>query len=348
MAQAIHQAGTGPRTERELTAPVDLCDASGRLNPQALGWSRQPLHWCNLRGHPLRKKRWNYWAVTSDRYLFSATVADVDYMSLAFVYFLEFETGRFVEKTVSVPFRSGAMADIVYEDASFRHKRLGVTLKDDGSEARIEAAARSFGGQPLRADIQVERPAGHETLNVVVPWSRDRFQFTSKQSALPAHGVVEIGGERFDFEEGKSFAVLDYGRGVWKFSTFWNWGAASGLQNGQTIGLNLGGGWTDGTGATENGVCVAGRLHKIHEDLAFVYDRRDLMKPWEIRTVGSDRVDLRLVPFFERVAKTNLVLLKSEVHQVFGHYHGSIVKDDGERLQIDGLLGWVEQHEARW
>jgi hypothetical protein len=99
---------------------------------------------------------------------------------------------------------------------------------------------------------------------------------------------------------------------------------------------------------TENGLCLDGRLHKVHEDLAFDYDRGDFMRPWSVRTAGSERIDLRFVPFFERVAKTNLLVLKSEVHQVFGHYHGTVVTDDGEPLKVNGLLGWVEQQDARW
>ena len=44
--------------EREITQPVDLCDARGVLNPQAVGWSRRPLVRSNLSGHRLRKKKW--------------------------------------------------------------------------------------------------------------------------------------------------------------------------------------------------------------------------------------------------------------------------------------------------
>jgi hypothetical protein len=54
------------------------------------------------------------------------------------------------------------------------------------------------------------------------------------------------------------------------------------------------------------------------------------------------------VPFFERVAKTDLRVMRSEVHQVFGRYSGAVVAESGEKLEIDGLVGWVEQHRARW
>lgn len=336
------------RSEPEITSPIDLCDAMGRLNPRAVGWSRHPLHRSNVRRHFLRRKRWNYWAVTSDRYLFSATIADIDYLGLAFVYFLDFEAKRFIEKTVSVPLARLDMPETPHQDVVFKHRRLKVGLRDDGANARIAARARSFAGQPLHAEINVTRPAGHETLNVVIPWGSDRYQFTSKQNTLPASGAVRIGSDTYEFEAGKSWAVLDYGRGVWRYKTFWNWGAASGIQDGHTIGLNLGGGWTDGTGMNENGACTDGRLHKIHDDLDFTYDPADFMRVWTVRTRSTDAVDLTFTPFFERVAKTDLLLLKSEVHQVFGHYNGAITLDDGVHHEIRDLLGWVEQQDARW
>jgi hypothetical protein len=47
--------------ERELESSADLCDATGRLDPPAVGWSRTALVRANLRGHWPRRKRWNFW-----------------------------------------------------------------------------------------------------------------------------------------------------------------------------------------------------------------------------------------------------------------------------------------------
>lgn len=335
--------------EPEITGPVTLCTKNGLLRRSSIGWSRSPLHTCNVRGHWPRKKRWNYWAVTSDRYLFSATIGNLDYLGISFVYFLDFQTKRFIEKTVTTPLGLGCkMPETVEAPLEFSHKSMTVSLEDRSSSARIRVDAPNFGGTILAANIGVIRPAGHETLNVVIPWSRNRFQFTSKQNTLLAAGTVRLGDEEYVFEEGKSFAVLDYGRGVWKYDCFWNWGAGSGIQSGRTVGLNLGGAWTDGTGMTENGICVDGRLTKIGDDLDFTYHKGDYMRPWTVRTRASAAVDLTFTPFFDRVAKTDLLLMRSEVHQVFGHYAGTVVAEAGEKIPIDGLVGWVEQHKARW
>jgi hypothetical protein len=333
----------------ELVEAVQLCDTRGRLLPASVGWSRHPLHTCNLKGHWPRKKRWNYWCVTSDKWLFSITLANVDYVGIAFAYFLEYETKRFIEQTVTVPFARGCfLPDTVGGDISFENGAMNLSFVEDQGCTRLRVDSPAFGGTTLSAELRVEHPKDHETLNVVIPWSEDRFNFTSKQNCLPAAGTVSIGEETFDFAPGSAFACLDYGRGIWRYSTSWNWSSFSGRQDGRTIGLNLGGTWTDGTGLTENGICVDGRLSKLNEDARFVYDRTDFMKPWALKTQSSERVDLRFIPFFERVAKTNLLIAKSEVHQLIGRFSGTVVPDDGAALRVEGVVGWVEWHEARW
>ncbi len=340
--------------EPELTGPVLLCDGRGRLNPGAIGWSRRPLHTCNLRRRWPRKKRWNYWCVTGERFLFSITMADIDYAGAVFAYFLEFETQRYATLGVTLPLGRGVNlpptvdAAVAFESPMLRVAFTPQPAADGAIVTRIQADSPSFGGERLAADLLVRRPADHETLNVVIPWSDTLFQFTSKQNTLPATGEVALGSDTYHCGEGAAFGCLDYGRGIWPYRTNWNWGAASGTQGGRTIGLNLGGQWTDGTGMNENGVCVDGRLSKISEDLDFGYDRSDYMKPWSVRTRASDRVDLRLEPFFERRDRTNLLVARTDVHQLFGRYSGRVTTDEGERIELDGLVGWVEQQQARW
>jgi hypothetical protein len=71
------------------------------------------------------------------------------------------------------------------------------------------------------------------------------------------------------------------------------------------------------------------------------------MHPWKF-TDAEGRLDLTFTPFKERVAKTNLGIIFSEVHQLFGHYVGKAIADDGEVLQINDLVGFAEEHHARW
>ncbi|MCB8989073.1 MAG: DUF2804 domain-containing protein [Chloroflexota bacterium] len=335
--------------ERELTAPVDLCLRNGRINPAAVGWSRQPLHNCQLYGRWPRKKRWNYWAITTESHLFSATISHLDYAGLVFVYYADFATGKLIEVTKLLPLGRGCnLANEVAADAVYGDSGLHVAMRqaETGVDLAVEVA-NFFEGQPLTAQFNITIPPTHETLNVVVPWDERTFQFTSKQNCLPANGFVTIGEQKTVFAGEQSFACLDFGRGIWPRHCRWNWGSASGKQNGRFIGLNLGGQWTDGTGSTENGVCVDGRLHKISTDLTWQYDKTAYMRPWRI-TEPAGRIDLTFTPFLERVAASNVWLVQSEVHQMFGRYNGHITTSEGETVPVHDLVGWAEDHVALW
>ena len=334
--------------ENELTSPVNLCLPNGRLNPAAVGWSRRPLHHCHLRGRWLRKKRWNYWAITTKSHLFSATISHLDYAGLVFVYYADFASRQLTEVTKLLPFGWGcSMPDEVNADVVHSSSDFHLAMQQTDKGIALAVAVADFDGQPLTAHFDITSPPRHETLNVVVPWNERTFQFTSKQNCLPATGTVMIGQQTTRFDGPQSFGCLDFGRGIWPRRCRWNWGSASGQQDGRTIGLNLGGQWTDGTGSTENGICVNGHLHKLSEDLTWRYSREDFMQPWHI-TAPSGAVELIFTPFMERLAASDVWLVRSEVHQMFGHYNGSITTATGERIVVRDLIGWAEDHVAVW
>jgi hypothetical protein len=114
------------------------------------------------------------------------------------------------------------------------------------------------------------------------------------------------------------------------------------------VGINLGAGWTDGSGATENGLLINGRLEKLSEDVIFDYDPQHFMEPWKLHSAFSNQVKLTFTPFYERVAKTDLVILRSVVHQMIGRFNGKINSLDGRQFIIEDAIGWAEEHQARW
>lgn len=334
--------------ESELLTPVRLCDEKGCLNREAIGWSRQPLHTCNLRGHPLRKKRWNFWTVANDKALYCVTLASLDYVETAFTFLLHYENQQFHEKTVLMPFgKRCRLPETVWANASLQHRQMQVEMCNTEQGTRLEVDCPDFGGQPLRARLFVQHPPDCETLNVVIPWSERRFQFTTKMAGVPASGYVQVGDKPYRFEPETAFGCLDYGRGVWKYSTAWNWAALGGRVNGVPVGVNLGAKWTDGTGMNENAIFYDSKVYKLREDVRFEFDKRDLMKPWSIRTVGSDTVDLILTPFFQRTANTNLLIVSSGMQQLIGKFEGTL-KIDGSSIPIESTIGWAEDHSARW
>lgn len=329
---------------REVTSAIDLCLSDGRLNPAAVGWTRTPLHRPNLRGGPGRwgrTKRWEYWGLITPTHVVGLTISSLDYAGVEAVYVLDRSTGQESVVESTVPLARGV------ELAT----RCGTGRSATATGSLAIAFDEVDGGTRLRAhtadvalDVVAARPIGHESMGVVVPWSDRLFQLTVKDVARPVAGRLIVGGTTYDVGAG-SWAVLDHGRGRWPYALTWNWAAGSGTVGGEVRGLQLGGKWTEGTGSTENALLVGTRLHKLHEEVAWDYDRTDWLRPWRIH---GDRVDVTFTPFHERVARTNLLVIASETHQCFGHFAGSVVDDDGRTVSVDGLVGWAEEARNRW
>ena len=335
--------------EREILGPISLCDSKGNLNPAAIGFSRKPLIDSNLSGHFMRKKKWNYWCVYGEDILFSATICHMDYATMCSVYFLDYETQRFFEKTVTIPLGQRVhMPNKVLETVKFSNNEMTVQLLHMQNETHMAVTISNFDGDLLHADLHIEHPENDDSLNVVIPWNRHLFQHTAKHHTLPTRGFVKLGDKRYTFNPEDSYAVLDYGRGVWPRTAEWNWAMASQRVGNKRIGLNFGGKWTDGTGMTENAVFVNGKMTKISEDVNFTYDNNDFMKPWHIRSKFSQDVNLTFTPFFKREAIVNARLVKSNVNQMVGYYNGVVYLHDGSRLAITQMLGCIEEHIAKW
>ncbi|AYC28687.1 DUF2804 domain-containing protein [Paenisporosarcina cavernae] len=335
--------------EREITSAVSLCDTKGDLNPAAIGFARKPIIHSNLKGHFLRKKKWNYWCIFGEEILFSATISHLDYAAVCFVYFLDYETQRFFEKTITIPVGRGvSLPSNVLETVSFSSNEMSIQLVHLQGETHLTVTISDFDSDFLHADLHIEHPADDESLNVVIPWNRQTFQHTAKHHSLPTRGFVKLGDRNYRFRPEESFAVLDYGRGVWPRSVTWNWAMGSQRVRGQRIGINFGGKWTDGTGMTENAIFVDGKMTKLSEDVIFTYNPKQFMDPWKIHTKFSSDVQLTFTPFFERVAQTNAKVIVSTVHQLIGYFNGTMTDGDGKTIQLTEFLGSVEEHVAKW
>ncbi|MEO6989111.1 MAG: DUF2804 domain-containing protein [Aquihabitans sp.] len=349
--------------EIEVTAPVNLCLADGRtLNPAARGWSRVPLLTANLTGRRVRTKRWDYWAIVSEDLAVAITYGDVGYLGNVAMWWADLNTGVTGGRTVSVPGGRGlSLPDHPgSEPLTFRSKSLDVDLVDetiDGTDGTTFTARWTESDGSLGTlDARVDLPEGHESLNVVIPWDDRKFQYTSKHQARPARGVVRVGDTERTFgthgkaepDGNEAWGVLDVGRGRWPYSTRWNWGGGAGrASDGTIIGLQFGAKWTEGTGFTENGVIVDGRLTKIGDELVWDYDWDHPLRPWRVRHPDGS-LDVTLSPKHDRHTKVEAVVLGSEVHQVFGTWAGMVTADDGTIHRVEALPGFAEESRSRW
>jgi hypothetical protein len=347
--------------QKELTSPSPLLDAEGNL--VQVGWSRQPLLDANLESasfyrfralQPLRIKRWDYYGLTTPTHYFSFTLADLGYAGQVFAYVVDLEAPRHHEETLTLPFGRGITLprNSTEGTSTFDNGRVRLAFQAEEQGRRLSVSWPGFGGQGLAAELSLALPAQrsgleHESMNLVIPIVGKRFYFNRKVNCLPAEGWAEYEGQRFEITPDTCLGNLDWGRGVWLYRSFWVWASASGtLPDGRRLGLNLGFGFGDTSAATENALVLDGRVHKLGV-VRFDYDATDFMRPWRM-VCPEGRLDLTFEPFYDRTARTNLVLITSEVHQMFGRYRGHAVADDGELIPVEGLVGFAEEHHARW
>ncbi len=337
--------------ERELTAPTDLCLPDGRhLNPDARGWSPTPLLRANLVGGWGRTKRWDYWALLTGDLAVAITYADVDYLGIAAVWWVDLRSGRTGGRELTVPLARGIDLPDVPGSAplSYRSPHLHLALTDTADGTDLSARWRERDGRIGSLEAHVALPADHGSLNVVIPWTETRFQYTSKHQARPATGTFTVGDDHVELAAGDAWGVLDVGRGRWPYRTRWNWGSGAGHSaDGRAIGVQVGGKWTEGTGATENAIIVDGEVVKIGDELAWSYDWDAPMQPWRVRSPDG-RLDLMLTPRFDRHARTEAVVLGTQVHQVFGTWDGQVPTPAGDAVTVEGLVGFAEESRSRW
>ena len=342
--------------QTKITKPSPLLDQQGQLIQ--VGWARQPILDCNLeqanfyrwkRLQRFRIKRWDYYGITTPTHFFSFTLADLGYAGQAFTYVVDFERREYHEETYTIPLARGLNLprNSSLGMSSYENRRIRVRFQVEDSCRLISVTWPGFWGKGLAAALRLRLQENQESMAIVIPIGEKRFYYNRKVNCIPVNGWVDLGDKRHVLSPVDCLGNLDWGRGVWEYRSHWVWASASGyLPDRRTAGLNLGFGFGDTSSATENAFILDGRIDKLGQ-VDFEYQKNDYMKPWKM--VSSDgRLKLEFKPVLERVAKTNLLLISSNVHQVFGRYFGSFTTRDGEHIDIEGLPGFAEEHHARW
>lgn len=344
--------------QSEITDTSPLLDKNGNLIN--IGWARFPLLDSNLENvnfYPkifrpfqfTRVKVWDYYAIFTPNRFFSATIANFGYAGNVFVYTLDFSRKELHEEGLVIPLGRGVKLSR-QTNGVCEYSGQGVDIKFEAQNnyRRIFVDWPSFhDGRGIHAEISMEKSTDHESMNIVIPIPGKRFYYNHKINCLPATGKLKYGEIEESITPDKSLGQLDWGRGVWEYQSFWNWASASGfLADGRTIGLNLGCGFGDTSVATENALIIDGKVHKL-DQVSFDYNSQDFMKSWRF-TDNEGRLDLVFSPFKDRFAATKLLVIDSEVHQLFGKYSGKVLTDSGENIKIKDMIGFAEEHKAKW
>ena len=342
-------------TQHEITTAAPLLDANGDLREP--GWARSLLPvYCRqqIRAPKTRIKEWDYYLITDGHIGLALTIADNGYMGLDSISFLNFDERWEITKS---PMRVFPMGKTGLPETS----RLGASeiaasgyalafYHEDGAR-QLSFHMDHFRGKDAIEGIVTLTDEPEDSIVIATPFQKPgHFYYNQKINCLRASGWVELGTERFVFRPDRFFAVLDWGRGVWTYHNTWYWSSASGLVNGAPFGWNLGYGFGDTSAATENALFYNGRLHKLEHitfEIPFKDGKEDFLSPWRF-TSSDGRFEMDFAPVLDRAACTDLKLLKSDQHQVFGRFTGKAVLDDGSELFVRDFFGFAEKVENKW
>lgn len=303
-----------------------------------------------------RIKEWDYYLIASDYAALALTVSDNGYLGLDSVSIIDFEekSERTVDRMQLFPMgRKGLPSHSAEGVVRARGKGYELTFRCDGAQRHLYGHIYDFGPEktPLLFDVILTEHSG-DSMVIATPFRRKprHFYYNQKINCLPADGRVIYGDREYLFSPASSFAVLDWGRGVWPWVNTWYWASASGIVQGQLFGMNLGYGFGDTSAATENMLFYGGVAHKLGEVLFEIPGskrRPDFLRPWRVRDTQG-RMDLTFEPILDRAAKNSALVVKTDQHQVFGRFSGPVTLDSGQVLSLNGLIGFAEKVYMRF
>ncbi len=310
----------------------------------------------DIKASALRIKEWDYYLIYNQHFALALTIDANAYMSMLSVSVIDFDTPA--ETTIS-PIGLFPMGKLNMPPTSaegISRLRIGnseLCFTVGNGERRLSGSlAKSKNCENFDCDIVLfDEPA--DSMVIATPFANKprAFYYNQKIIAMRASGRMNFNGKEYSFDPAVSFGLLDWGRGVWTYRNTWYWGAAQGMADGHTVGFNIGYGFGDTSAASENMLFYDGKAHKIN-DVAFNIPktedgRDDFMSPWAF-TSSDRRFEMDFVPVIDRKAKTDLLLIGSDQHQVFGRFSGRMRLNNGEVVEIRDFLGFAEKVKNKW
>ena len=282
-------------------------------------------------------------------------MADNGYMGLDSMSLLDLEEGWEITKSPMsfLPLGKKAPAgDERDRRCALRRARLRYPLHPRGGEARPHRVYEQVRRErpPARVEL-TECP--EDSLVIATPFDKPgHFYYNQKIVGFRASGYVNYNGKTYTFEPSDSFAMLDWGRGVWTYENTWYWSSAAYvLPSGTPFGWNLGYGFGDTSAASENMLFHAGTAHKLggikFEIPGEAEGKERYTEPWKF-TSDDGRFEADFVPVLDRASCTDVKLIKSDQHQVFGKFTGKAVLDNGTVVEFADFPGFAEKVSNKW
>ena len=71
------------------------------------------------------------------------------------------------------------------------------------------------------------------------------------------------------------------------------------------------------------------------------------MSPWTFTSKSGD-IELTFHPILDRQSASNVVVIKSIQHQVFGKFSGYFTLKNGQKIEFHNVMGFAERVVNHW
>ena len=331
-----------------------LLDAEGNLSEAGYAFALVKQYKReDIKAGKSRIKEWDYYFIQDGEYGIALTIDDNSYMGMASVSVLDFKSRKENTKSYISWFTFGKVglpSSSEDGDTKMENKAYGMLFSNKNGERRLVCKMKNVAkNQDFECDIKLEETNGNSMV-IATPFNKKKyFYYNQKINLLKASGYFKLGDFEHTLKE-NALGVLDWGRGVWTYKNTWYWSSLNAMYEGHRIGFNLGYGFGDTSAASENMFFYDDKVFKL-EDVVFNIPKNnkgklDFMSPWTFTSEKGD-IDLKFEPIIDRYSNTNVLIIQSNQHQVFGYFSGTITIE-GETYKFENLLGFAEMVTNRW
>ena len=337
----------------EITEPTELLDEKGNL--LVAGWARHNLFTYDRKYvHPRnRLKEWDFYQISNGEWMVQINFANITIGAAAAVVVKNLKTGELYQATnIEVGTKKKFILPRNGEIQNFfRYDKHGVIMQLDTRRnfRKLNYKGKKKNVKNFDMEFVMHFPENHENITIVTPF-KDKpthWFMTMKQNSMPCEGVVNVNGQQIVFDKSNTFAVLDWGRGVWPYKNEWYWGNGTTYIDGKLFGFELTWIIGDESNATETCLFYDGKAHKIGAVDVDPKPQGHYMDPWHFKSEDG-RLDVTMTPFHNHKTGSISLGLGMESNQVHGLWNGYAILDDGTKLEIKDMYAFCEYVQNRW
>lgn len=341
--------------QTEYTEPTKLLADDGTL--LAKGWARRNVFdYDRTKVNPqMRNKEWDFYEISNGRYMVQISFANISIGGYASAVLIDLKA----KKKISAPtvlFLGGKNKYVLPPKGDVPNNvKFCISGADFEFDTKENSRTLYFKKGKVECNFHMDILDNLENITTVLPFKDEptRFFMTTKQNCMPCSGTFKVGDKVYEFSKDDTFCALDWGRVNTKYKLVWYWG------NGSTyitdaegkkhiFGFEITWGIGDESNATETCLFYDGKASKFGAVDVEVFPKPDkFMQPWHF--VSEDgRFDMTMKPFFDYHNDTNALVLRMHCHQVHGLWSGTVILDDGTKLEIKDMYAFCEYVENRW